>query len=226
MGRFVTGAGAEVIEANKNWLYSRSLVFGIIPFFHTGARATLKANDQFSAQLTLANSANSPPDPDANSGKVVGLQLTIAPMPTTSIIATGYFGREGVQGNAGPEKITLDLVAAHNVSDVFGLNLNLDYVKVDQAHVMGVAVMGRYVASEHLALALRGEFMQDKGLIAPPPAGEDSVTYFEGTVGAAFPFAGHFEARAELRGDFANQEVLSAAKKNQFTGTVAFLGFL
>jgi hypothetical protein len=35
-GKFVTNAGAEVIEAKDNWLYSRSLLFGFaVPFTHT-----------------------------------------------------------------------------------------------------------------------------------------------------------------------------------------------
>jgi len=232
MGRFVTGAGAEVIEANKNWLYSRSYLFGQIPFYHTGARLTAKVNDQFSAQLTVANSQNSPADPDVNSNKVVGLQLTITPLSTTSIIATGYFGKEGPQGAEGDNKVTLDLVASHNLSDVFGLNLNFDYIKLGDFHVTGAALMARYVASEHVALALRGEFVNTK-----PGAGADSVNYEEGTVGVAFPFAGHFEARVEVRGDFAGQPIFPGANptmanplgegaKNQFTGTVAFLGFM
>jgi Putative beta-barrel porin-2, OmpL-like. bbp2 len=37
-GKFTTTAGAEVIEANKNWLYSRSLLFNAIPLLHTGLR--------------------------------------------------------------------------------------------------------------------------------------------------------------------------------------------
>jgi hypothetical protein len=232
MGRFVTGAGAEVIEANKNWLYSRSYLFGQIPFYHTGARLTAKVNDQFSAQLSVANSQNSPADPDVNANKVVGLQLSFAPLPTTSIIATGYLGKEGPQGAEGDEKLTLDLVASHNISDVFGLNLNFDYIKQGEFHVTGAALMGRFVAAEHLALAARFEFVNTK-----PGAGADSINYEEGTIGAAFPFAGHFEARVEVRGDFANQALFPGANptaaaplgegsKNQFTGTVAFLGFM
>lgn len=203
MGRFVTGAGAEVIEANKNWLYSRSFLFGQIPFYHTGARLTAKVNDQFSAQLTVANSQNSPADPDVNSNKVVGLQLAFNPLSTTSIIATGYIGKEGVQGAAGDEKLTLDLVASHNLSDVFGLNLNFDYIKLGDSHVVGAALMARYVAAEHLALAARGEFVNTK----PMGVGATSSNYGEGTIGAAFPFAGHFEARVEVRGDFAGDPI-------------------
>jgi hypothetical protein len=243
MGRFVTGAGAEVIEANKNWLYSRSFLFGIIPFYHTGARLTLKANDQFSAQLTLANSQLAP-DPDVNSGKVVGLQLTITPIAPLSILATGYVGREGPQGDAGPEKLTLDLVAAYTVSDTVGLNLNFDYIKLDTSNAVGVAAMAHFVAAEHLTLSARAEFLKDKGILVATPMGASptSVNLFEGTINAGIPFAGHFEARLEFRGDFAGEALFpggdvtpavgvdgtpgDAGKKNQFTGTIAFLGFI
>jgi hypothetical protein len=118
---------------------------------------------------------------------------------------------------------------AHNVSDAFGLNLNVDYIKLDAAHAIGVAAMARYVASEHLALALRGEFLSDKGILLGSTSATEAETIFEGTVGAAFPFAGHFEARAELRGDFAKDAIYPGAvggSKNQTTGTIAFLGFM
>ena len=37
-GKFVTSASAEVIESNKNWLYSRSMLFYGVPLLHTGLR--------------------------------------------------------------------------------------------------------------------------------------------------------------------------------------------
>ena len=52
-GKFVTTAGAEVIEANKNWLYSRSILFNAIPLLHTGVRANLKVNDNLTLQLPV-----------------------------------------------------------------------------------------------------------------------------------------------------------------------------
>ena len=37
-GKFVTSAGAEVIESKDNWNYSRSLLFAYaIPYWHFGA---------------------------------------------------------------------------------------------------------------------------------------------------------------------------------------------
>jgi len=230
-GRFVTTAGSEVIEANKNWLYSRSMLFFNIPLLHTGLRLNLKVNDQISLQGTVANGIFND-DPDNNAAKTFGASITIAPVSTTTIIATTYFGKEAPQGSlADDTRVTADLVVAHNVSDAFGLNLNFDYIKLGEANLFGVALMGRYVASEHFNLAARAEFLKDKNIYLT-----DGQEY-EGTVAAAFPFGGHMEIRLELRGDFSDKEVynvggpveapaLPELKKNQFTGTVAFLGYL
>jgi Putative beta-barrel porin-2, OmpL-like. bbp2 len=227
-GRFNTTAGAEVIEANRNWIYSRSMLFFVIPVTHTGARLNLKINDMVSLQGTLANGiAND--QPDNNAAKTAGLSVAITPLPTTSIIATTYFGKEVPQGMTGDTRITADFVVSHNISDQVGLNLNVDYVKQGDLNVIGAALMGRFVAGEHLNLAARGEFLKDKGI-----AGLGDTSFYEGTLTAGFPFAGHMEIRAELRGDFAADPVFQEGdpmtttdlKKNQFTGTLAFLGFI
>ncbi len=40
-GKFVTSAGAEVIEAKDNWNYSRSIFFAwAIPYYHVGMRTS------------------------------------------------------------------------------------------------------------------------------------------------------------------------------------------
>ena len=122
-----------------------------------------------------------------------------------------------------------------------GLNLNFDYIKWGDSNAVGVAAMAHFVAAEHLTFSARGEFLKDKGILFPPAMGVMPVSesLFEGTLNAGIPFAGHFEARVELRGDFAGDPIfpggdvtqvglmsVDAGKKNQFTGTIAFLGFL
>ena len=77
-GKFTTTAGAEVIEANKNWLYSRSFLFGVIPFVHTGVRANLKVNDQLTLQASLVNNWGGG-DPDNNAWKTIGLSALSPP---------------------------------------------------------------------------------------------------------------------------------------------------
>jgi hypothetical protein len=221
MGKFVTTAGAEVIEASKNWLYSRSLLFYTIPLLHTGARANLKINDMISLQASLVNGINN--DPDNNANKTIGASVAVTPLATTSIIATTYIGRRGPQGMTGDNVVFLDFVAAHSINDKIGLNLNVDYVRVASANwLIGASAMGRFVLHEHVALSARGEFIKNTGATTLT-TGDFNV--YEGTIGAAFPFAKRFEARAELRGDFAGQPVFNG-EDNQFTGTLAFLGYL
>jgi hypothetical protein len=223
-GKFVTTAGAEVNEANKNWLYSRSLLFYTIPILHTGARANYKVNDMVSVQASVVNGINN--DPDNNGWKTVGLSATVTPVSTTSVIVTDYFGKEGPQGAMeGDVKNTLDVVISQTLSDKLSLNLNVDYIKQGSAYTFGGALMGHYVLSDALNFSARGEYVKDKLLSFSTTA--DSY-YYEGTVSAAAPFAGHLEVRAEVRADFckSGDKIFVGGKDDQVTGTVAFISYL
>ena len=73
-GKFVTTAGAEVIEANKNWLYSRSILFFNIPLLHTGVRATYKISDALTLQASVVNGWNGTGiTPDITEDKTYGV---------------------------------------------------------------------------------------------------------------------------------------------------------
>ena len=224
-GKFVTTAGAEVNEANKNWLYSRSLLFFTIPILHTGARANYKVNDMVSLQASVVNGINN--DPDNNGWKTVGLSATVTPISTTSVIVTDYFGKEGAQGatTEGDVKNTLDVVVSQTLSDKLSLNLNVDYIKLDSAYTVGGALMGHYVLSDALNFSARAEYVKDKALSFSSSL---DGYYYEGTLSAAAPFAGHLEVRAEVRADFckSGQKVFVGAKDDEVTGTVAFISYL
>ena len=59
VGKFVTPMGAEVIESNANWNYSRGLLFDYaIPFFHFGASAKYTFNSKWAATGYLVNGWN------------------------------------------------------------------------------------------------------------------------------------------------------------------------
>lgn len=217
-GKFVTQAGAEVIESNKNWLYSRSLLFFGIPLVHTGARLTFKANDQFSLIGSVVNGWNN--DPDNNAAKTYGLSANITASSALSIFINTYLGKEfeGVD-----TRFLVDAVAAITLSDKAALNLNIDYVKEGDKNFFGVAAMGHFVLADHAALNIRGEFIKDKNQLV----GADASIY-EGTVGFSLPWAGHYELRPELRFDGSDKEIFNngtTLKKNQFTGTLAALAY-
>lgn len=59
VGKFVTPIGAEVIESNANWNYSRSLLFYYaIPYFHFGASAKYAFNPKIALTGYLVNGWN------------------------------------------------------------------------------------------------------------------------------------------------------------------------
>ncbi len=58
-GRFVTSAGAEVIEAKDNWNYSRSLLFSwAIPYTHFGLRTSMPVSKTETIGVQVVNGWN------------------------------------------------------------------------------------------------------------------------------------------------------------------------
>src|SRR3981081_1765381 len=58
-GKFCTSAGAEVIETNGNWNYSRSLLFSwAIPYYHMGLRTSIPIGKYFTGGVQVVNGWN------------------------------------------------------------------------------------------------------------------------------------------------------------------------
>jgi hypothetical protein len=191
----------------------------------------LKINDMVTVQGSVVNGWNN--DPDFNAWKTIGLSATVTASPAASIIATTYFGKEGqAQVNPGATpgdlRFLLDLVGAFTVSPAFGLNLNIDYIKayddVASDYMIGAALMGRYVISDHLYLSARGEFLSTHFTV-PMIGSTHTTTVEEGTLMAGIPVGKNFELRPEIRADFANDAVYTNGKKNEFTAEAAALTY-
>jgi Putative beta-barrel porin-2, OmpL-like. bbp2 len=100
VGKFVTPMGAEVIESNANWNYSRGLLFDYaIPFFHFGASAKYAFNSKFALTGYLVNGWNNTIISHAaiqegqfgpSSGLTYGVSLAFTPNAKWSI-TTNYF---------------------------------------------------------------------------------------------------------------------------------------
>src|SRR5947209_4934440 len=88
-GKFVTLAGTEVIASPSNMNFSRSMLFGAIPFTHTGVRAGYAVSNT----VTLYGGINNGWDQltDANKGKTVELGASITPIKPLTINLAGYF---------------------------------------------------------------------------------------------------------------------------------------
>jgi hypothetical protein len=223
LGKFDTTAGAEVIQANKNWLYSRSFLFFSIPLVHTGLRVGYKVSDLLSLQASVVNGWNGQGyEVDSNPNKTIGLNASITLPQGIGILPTVYFGKED---GSTTTRVVGDLVATYTLG-ALGLNLNADYVNDKAAGVqnlIGVAPMAHYTVNDHLSVTGRVEFVDAKFGSTATTDGT-STQLEEVTVGAGVPMAGRFEFRPEFRFDNSNQPIYNT-KKNQETLTGAFLAW-
>src|SRR5882672_7903260 len=113
-GKFATLAGTEVIASTGNTTYSRSILFGAIPFTHTGVRASYAPSDTF----TLYGGLNNGWDQltDANRQKTLEIGATFNPVKSLTLTASGYFGSEPA-GTSNGERDLIDVVANFIVSN-------------------------------------------------------------------------------------------------------------
>jgi hypothetical protein len=240
-GKFNTSAGAEVVPSNKNWLYTRSLLFGGITVNHTGLRGTVAVSPELTLQAAVVNGWNN--DPDNNADKTFGLSVIVTPVQGTLVAANAYIGKERRSPAVNNNVLLVDVVANQNFGDSFALNLNFDYFKEDTTNWWGVALMGKYTISPNVYLAARGEYLKSKdggyywldgknfgsgAALLPPGSMTGSVGLYEGTLCLGIPVGTNYEFRAEGRFDGSDKEIFvkkMEAKKNQFTGTAAFLAF-
>jgi hypothetical protein len=88
-GKFVTSAGAEVIEAKDNWNYSRSLLFvNAIPYWHFGARASLPLSKTETVGAQIVNGWNNV----SKSNGAVTVGLTSALTKPKYALNLNYYG--------------------------------------------------------------------------------------------------------------------------------------
>jgi hypothetical protein len=231
-GKFVTSASAEVIESNKNWLYSRSLLYTGVPLLHTGLRINAAllgtiAAPELVLSLQLVNGWNN--DPDINSDKTFGLNLTYTPANqglTASL--TSYIGKEVAGADT---TILVDAVVTKDIGNV-SVGGNLDYFKIGTPYWFGIAGMGRYTINDSFNVAARAEYVYSKnagygGGLLPT----DATSLYEITGQGAWTVGKHYELRAEVRADMSNKDVFlkgtAAApnRKNQVTGLLAALAY-
>ncbi|MGV3629204.1 MAG: outer membrane beta-barrel protein [Betaproteobacteria bacterium] len=214
-GKYVTLAGAEVIDSRAGPNYSRSILFGYaIPFTHTGARVSYAATDT----LTLMGGVNNGWDDlkDTNGSKTLELGMLFSPTKTFTLGAQGYSGKERVGGliNTGPEgtRNLIDLVATFAATDKLTFILNYDYATQDNTATVtpngvskskwqGWAGYANYQINERWRTSLRAEYFDDRdgyrtGLIQKWK--EATLT-----LGWMTPVK-NLELQAEIRGDLSN----------------------
>jgi hypothetical protein len=174
VGKFVTPAGAEVIESKDNWNYSRGLLFAwAIPYFHYGMSAKYTFNSKFALTGYLVNGWND--SIDNNSGKTGGVSGAWTPNAKWSVIENYLFGPEHPNDNSQFRNLS-DTVITYTPNAKLSLMANYDYGSdtfVDEstspftvgpkAHWDGIAGYIKYAPNANWYIATRGEYFQDVG---------------------------------------------------------------
>ena len=205
-GKYVTAAGAEVINPALNTNFSRSLLFwNLEPLDHTGVRVTYAATDT----INIFAGANNGWNYTSLSGegfKTGELGATWAPNKTFSFATTGYFGKDS---SVDQQDLSLvDFVGTYNVTSALTLILNADFKQISgngasgadtTKHISGYAAYANYAISDKWRVSVRGEYLSDSdGFVTGQPQ-----HVWEGTITAGYSPVTNFELRAELRYDTA-----------------------
>lgn len=172
-GKFVTSAGAEVIETKDNWNYSRSILFAwAIPYFHFGLRSSMPVTKSETIGVQVVNGWN---DVTTNNGGVtVGLTSAyVKPKYTWNL--NYYTGPSNYNTQMGYRNL-IDTTLLLTPSGRFNAYVNYDYGQnrdaiteteegpvgnTDLNHWQGVAVAARGQLTGASAIAGRFDFFND-----------------------------------------------------------------
>ena len=167
VGKFVTPAGAEVIETKDNWNYSRGLLFALaIPYFHFGTSAKYAFNSKFALTGYLVNGWNN--SIDNNSGKTTGFSAAWTPNSKFSLIQNYLVGPEQLNDNSNFRHLS-DTVVSFSPNSKLSFLANYDYGHDHltgapfSVHWSGIAGYIKYAPNDKWAFATRGEYFSDNG---------------------------------------------------------------
>ena len=229
-GEFVTSAGAEVIESNANWNYSRSLLFGwAIPYYHFGLRASIPIGKYFSGGVQLVNGWNN--IEDNNSGKTLGLTGAFT---TKKFVWTNtyYAGPENGGTNSGWRNL-YDTVLLLTPTSMVNAYFNFDYGQNSSpspgsftSKWYGIAGALHVQATPKVAVTPRLEWFKDRDGFSTGT----SQDVKEFTITGEYKMLEGLLGRLEYRHDWSNQPFFNrgldlAVTKTQDTVTAGFVAF-
>jgi hypothetical protein len=227
-GKFVTSAGAEVIESNANWNYSRSLLFAwAIPYYHFGARATIPVTKTFATGVQLVNGWNSLGT--NNSFETVGLVGNFTWKKATW--SNDYYTGPQQEGPTRAYRQLYDTTLVLTPNDKTSVYLNFDYGTDkpeggSRAKWTGFAAAARYQLTNRFAFAPRAEVFDDMngwstGVVQ---------TVKEVTLTGEMKVANGLVSRLEFRRDMSGQPYFDRGAgvmvaKDQTTVALALIAF-
>src|SRR5438477_6062757 len=226
-GEFVTSAGAEVIETNQNWNYSRSLLFAwAIPYYHFGFRTSFPIGPHFTAGVQVVQGWNNVYD--NNSGKTIGLNGAYAWKKVTWTTVY-YGGPEKSHTNKGLRNL-IDTTVLVNANDNFSYYVNFDYgrdknIGSGAQRWTGIAGAARYAFKKKYAVAARLELFDDIDGFSTGTA----QTVKEFTLTGEYKVNNWLLSRLEFRDDWSNQPFFQdhgGTSKNQPTILLGLIAYI
>ena len=217
-GKFVTLAGAEVIDPTKNTQFSRSLLFFSEPLTHTGVRATYAVNDTLNLIVGVNNGWNT--TSTSFGSKTAELGVAYTPNKIVAVTVQAYVGKDPTFNAT---RTLLDGVVTYNVTSALSLAANVNWGKQDQQPVVvpGLATpnldwytfagYANYAFNDQWRLSLRGEYLNDKqglvgasnGTLGP----QEKIK--EVTITAGYAPVKSFELRLEGRYDWSDKSTFA-----------------
>lgn len=233
-GKFVTSAGAEVIESKDNWNYSRSLLFAwAIPYFHFGLRSSLPVSKVETIGLQVVNGWNNVTT--NNGGVTIGLTSALV-KPKYTWNLNYYTGPSNTNTQNGYRNL-IDTTLLLTPNAKFNAYLNYDYGQNRDGitaaglgdkrlnHWQGVAIAAHEQVTGTSALAGRFEFFHDMNGYETGTA--QKVKEFTGTY--EYKWAEGLLTRLEYRRDWSDVPFFHKGNTNtvdaQSTLTAAFVAF-
>jgi hypothetical protein len=210
-GIFLSPIGPESMVVHENWHWSRSNLFFGLPFYHTGARATLALSPAWSLVVAAFNGWNSVVDNNANKSLVV--QAKYAPDSSFAASALYFAGVErtpaAAEGDAFRHMldthVTADLLPS--LAIMAELNGGYEPSRLGPAGWLAGALSLRFAPHEQLTFALRGdhlrEWMPEQGGVTASPMFFPSEWVSSGTLTCGYQPSDHVSFRLEYRHDHA-----------------------
>jgi hypothetical protein len=233
-GKFVTSAGAEVIEAKDNWNYSRSILFVYaLPYYHFGARTSMPVSKIDTIGVQVVNGWNN--TTKDHSGATLGLTNSLV-KPKYTWNLNYYVGPENAGTTDGLRNL-IDTTLLLTPCPKFSAYLNYDYGQNrDAKSAQGDTLLKRW---QGVAFAAHGAVSATQTLSARYEYYKDYQGFMTGSAQTLQEFTGTYEykwaagllSRIELRHDWSNVSYFHkndnalALVDGQTTITASFIAF-
>ena len=212
-GKFTTLHGTEVIASPGNANISRSLLFGAVPFTHTGVRGTWALSETVSLIAGINNGWDQ--ITDQNRGKTLELGASLSPIKPLTIAVSGYSGKEPTTAGNDGTRTSINAVASYTITDALSVGAEVLAVSQDNADGAGAktkynggALYASYMFAPRLRGSARVELFDDKNGAHFNTAAAEKYT--EATITGTYFAADNMELRAEGRMDRAKDNAVFA----------------